>query len=228
MGITVDRAFKVPNWDSIVKQKAIDFWIQRGATFKDTSGNSLVGKRGNWWGNATSFDMAKLITRVSITVSFQNDLHCITEINTTGQILTKMNRAYWDLELDTFRSYILNGDMQIDLWNKYKKDSKQSALSWIFSAGQSEREDANSKPLKWYEWTLCGLFPFFFIILGGMLGAVVGILAGWLCYRIFKSTLKGYLKWILSCLTMVMAAILLLILAAIANVFISTAFKSCK
>ncbi|HEX8550627.1 MAG TPA: hypothetical protein VF681_03630 [Abditibacteriaceae bacterium] len=147
MNVKVEKRFQVPIWDEVVKRKAIDFWSRRRITFSETSGNTLIGKRGNLLGNLISFDMSKLIAKLTITVSDKNEVHCILDINTVYQQITEYNRAWWDLEMDTFESFLMRNDEQEEKWKKFGVHYKKAAWAWSFSHGiRGDRMPPEEKP----------------------------------------------------------------------------------
>ncbi len=92
--VHVERTFVVPVWDEATKQKALDFWGRRGVTLSETSAHTLTGERGNIIGNLTSFDMSKLIARLAVTVSTQNEVRCVLDVNTVMQSITEYNKSW--------------------------------------------------------------------------------------------------------------------------------------
>ena len=118
-----------------MKRKAIAFWSRRRVVFSETSGKTLVGRRGNLFGNLTSFDMSKLIAKLTVTISEQNEVYCVLDVNTVLQQITEYNKAWWDLEMDTFESFLLHNDEQEEKWKKFGVHYKKAAWAWSFSYG---------------------------------------------------------------------------------------------
>lgn len=135
MSIKVEKRLQVPVWDEAQKKRVIDFWSRRRIIFSETADDTLIGTRGNWCGNLTSFDMSKLISKLTITFLKQNELYCVLHINTTFQVITEYNRAWWDLEMDTFESFLLRNDEQEQKWEKFNVAYKKAAWAWSFSRG---------------------------------------------------------------------------------------------
>lgn len=67
-------------------------------------------------------------------------------------------------------------------------------------------------PLKWYEW-VWGVLPFALIVVGGLLGGLFGAGAAYINGYIFRSDLSGALKFVLTGLISLAAAIFYLIIA---------------
>jgi hypothetical protein len=135
MGITIEKTFQIPSWNEFARFKMIDFWSRRRVKFSDTFGNVLIGRRGNLLGNITSFDMSKLISKLTITVSTEHEVHCVLKVNTVMQIITEYNRAWWNLEMETFESYLLQSDEQDERWEKFEVNNKKAAIVWTLTSG---------------------------------------------------------------------------------------------
>ena len=131
----IERRFLVPMWDESLTQKAIHFWSKRGVAFMRSEGNTLSGKRGSLLGNLFSYDMSKLISKLSISVSSDNELTCILDVNTVMQGITERNKEYWDLEMDTFESFLLRNDEQTENWDDFRKRNVLGAIIWTLTFG---------------------------------------------------------------------------------------------
>jgi hypothetical protein len=135
MSITIERIFQLPIWDEFTRFKMIDFWSRRRIEFSESSENTLKGKRGSLLGNITSFDMSKLMSELTITISAENRVHCELEVNTFMQIITEYNKAWWNLEMETFESYLLQTDEQDERWRRFKAIDKKAAIAWTLTSG---------------------------------------------------------------------------------------------
>jgi hypothetical protein len=131
----IEKRFLVPKWDETLLQKAVDFWTKRNIVFEKIEGNALYGKRGSLLGNLFSYDMSKLISKLSISVSSNNELTCILDVNTVMQAITERNKEYWGLEMETFESLLLHNDEQIEEWDDLGKRSRLAAIVWTFTFG---------------------------------------------------------------------------------------------
>lgn len=126
----------MPAWDDLLKRKAIDFWSRRRVVFSETSASLLVGKRGSILGNLISFDMSKLISRITISVSPQDEVECALSVNTVFQQITDYNRAWWDLELETFESFLLRNDELEERWKAFGVKYNRASWAWALSLGR--------------------------------------------------------------------------------------------
>lgn len=135
MSVTVEKTFQIPIWDEFTRYKMIDYWSRRGIRFSESLGTTLKGRRGSWLGNITSFDMSKLMSELTINVSAENQVYCVLQVNTFMQIITDYNRAWWNLEMETFESYLLQTDEQDERWKRFRANDKKAAIAWTLTSG---------------------------------------------------------------------------------------------
>jgi hypothetical protein len=138
--VKIEKEIDLPIWNEGVKQKVITYWSERGITFNDISGDVLTGRRGSVWGNLTSFDMSKLMARLTVSLAVPNTVSCVLDVNTILQGITEWNRAYWQLEMETFESFLLTGDKKDEVWRTFLKANKKASLAWTLSLGAAGRE----------------------------------------------------------------------------------------
>lgn len=131
----IEKKFFVPTWDEARRQKAVGYWSQRHVVFSQETGNTLVGERGNLLGNLVSYDMSRLIAKLSINVSKENEIHCILDVNTFMQIITERNKEFWRLEMETFESYLLYNNEQPEIWREFTIQNRIGALLWTMTFG---------------------------------------------------------------------------------------------
>jgi hypothetical protein len=135
MSITVEKRFQITEWNSFTNYKTIDFWTRRRFKFIEANGCILTAKRGNLLGNLISLDMSRLISTLTVTVSSDNEIRCVLKVNTFMQIITDYNRAWWDLEMEMFESFMLETDEQNERWENFQDKHKKAALAWALSSG---------------------------------------------------------------------------------------------
>jgi hypothetical protein len=133
--IRTERRFEIPKWDDAMRQKAMDYWSRRGVSFFEVTESTLAGKRGNILGNLLSFDMSNLLAILYIGVSLKNEIHCVLDVDTVLQHVTEYNRAWWNLELETFESFLLRNDEQTAKWQVFLQSHYSASLAWTFSLG---------------------------------------------------------------------------------------------
>lgn len=112
------------------EEAIISFWENRNMKIIRKSETCFEGKRGSLVGNLLSYDMGKLITKLSIKINEDNEINSELIPNTIGQYITKWNKEYWKLELDTFESVLLNNDYKEDEWVEYKKSIRGKNMLW--------------------------------------------------------------------------------------------------
>jgi len=103
-----------------------------------------------------------------------------------------------------------------------RNDGRVVNARWIpqmfgFDTSQLEVDGKNyilTPPLKWYEVVLSAL-PLVMVFIGGMLGAIIGIVAFSASASIFRSGMNQAVKILLSLLVIVVAVIAYIIFAAI-------------
>lgn len=126
----ITKKFSIEKFDDSTHQLITSFWENRKIKFNDISETFYEGNRGDAWGNITSFDMSKLITQLNISRDDNNEINCELNIKTFGQFITKLNREFWKLELDTFESVLLKNDYKEIEWTEYKKLKVKSDMKW--------------------------------------------------------------------------------------------------
>lgn len=76
------------------------------------------------------------------------------------------------------------------------------------------------KPMKWYQWAWCGL-TLLMVVTGGMLGAMVGLIAFSINAKVFRTELNDVMKYVLSGLVSIIAFFTYLVLGTIISLLIS-------
>lgn len=81
--------------------------------------------------------MRNLLTKLNITIN-ANEVICELNIKTFAQLITKWNREFWKLELETFESVLLENNYKEIEWNKYNKIKREKDVLWtilVFALG---------------------------------------------------------------------------------------------
>ncbi len=73
---------------STIVEHLTEYWTSRGFALSLDSSDNLVGTRGSYLANFTSFDSTKLISSIMLECSEQGDVQTTTLIDLSGQILT--------------------------------------------------------------------------------------------------------------------------------------------
>ncbi len=141
----ITKQLEVHCWDQDAANKAIAFWNRRG--FRNAAINSnleLVGTRGSWFGNFTSFNMSKLKTSLTMSSPKSDQVVVELDVNTLGQLITEWNLAYWRLEIIELHTILLGEGNISDLWHRFQRNSRRASILWMFSfmtLGQHLPED---------------------------------------------------------------------------------------
>lgn len=93
----------------------------------------VAGSRGNWTGNLTSFDMAKLITKIRISSCEVGTILVELDINTFGQQITEWNVAVWRLEILELHRVICGLSHIDNVWKRFGRDARSSYIKWAFT-----------------------------------------------------------------------------------------------
>ncbi len=63
------------------------------------------------------------------------ELECVMEINMFLQQTTEWHKAFLELEMIIFESYMLNDDRRLSLWREFEEDLKDADAKYMWSAG---------------------------------------------------------------------------------------------
>lgn len=117
-----------------IVEHLIEYWTSRGFALSIDGSGNLVGTRGSYLANFTSFDSTKLISSIVLECSEQGQVKATTLIDLSGQMLTAWNQL--DLELEQVlchRGFI--GLPDPSLLRKYKKTQVLSNIMWVLTLG---------------------------------------------------------------------------------------------
>jgi hypothetical protein len=130
----ISRQLDVHRWDSHAAAVARDYWEQRGFTNAAVNADlEIIGTRGSWLGNLTSYNMSKLRASIRMSPVGAERIALELDVNTWGQQITQWNHAYWRLEIIEVQR-LLRGDGDLsDLWQRFKDDSRRASILWTFT-----------------------------------------------------------------------------------------------
>jgi hypothetical protein len=121
----------LPVWDRDARIRTVNYWRGRHFNMRETSHYTFEGTRGNWFGNMLSYEMAHVITKLSVVWDeAQSTLYCAFSVNTFGQYITEWNEEYWKLELELFEEFIKTGSSQDDRWKAFVNAHTKAAFRW--------------------------------------------------------------------------------------------------
>lgn len=136
----ISKLVSLPRWDGEQRRRAIQFWMDRGFRFRQADSDPLVARRGSLWGNLTSYDMGKLAATLTIECKSPDAIECVMVVNTVFQDITEWNQAYWQLEMESFESWLLHGDKKEAEWSEFLNGSRRAAIEWTLSCGRFGRK----------------------------------------------------------------------------------------
>lgn len=122
--LKISRSFVIPTLDEVIKNRIINYWGNRNAQFTKITDTEFHATRGSLLSNLTALNMSKLKTTIDISISENNQLTCTLNINTMFQQITNWNREYWDLELETFQSFLHEDNLREQEWIALTKKSR--------------------------------------------------------------------------------------------------------
>lgn len=120
------------------------YWKSRGFTLNEDPVGHLVGARGSYLANFTSFDSTKLIASTVIECTESGDVATQTLIDLSGQILTSWNQL--DLELEQVLCHRgFTGLPEPSNLIQYRKSHMLANVLWVLTLGMT----TNVMPSKW-------------------------------------------------------------------------------
>jgi hypothetical protein len=135
MPFIVARSFRMPVWNEETRSQVKDFWQTRRAHFTEESERMLKGYRSHLLCNLYAMDPAKIKASLVVTWMEPGTCDCLLTINTAFQIITEWNKAYFQLEMATFESFIAYGQLNGDLWRRFLKAHDVANIYWCASGG---------------------------------------------------------------------------------------------
>jgi hypothetical protein len=132
---TVAQSMLVPVWDEETRRNAKSYWQNRRVIFIGESDRILRGRRSNLLTNLVAFDPSKIAANLTITWMEPGHIDCVLTLNTTFQWLTEWSKAFLRLEMATFESYLLYGDLNGEVWETFLRSHDIANLKWAASGG---------------------------------------------------------------------------------------------
>jgi hypothetical protein len=84
----------------------------------------------------TSFDSSKLQATLSIVRNSPSEMYCVMIVDTSYQIITEWNEAYWRMEMDTLESWLLHHNKREAEWEEFNKQWRRAAVQWTRTVGR--------------------------------------------------------------------------------------------
>jgi hypothetical protein len=133
--IHLQRKYRVDDWAMPIADRCVGYLQGRGfrnAGILPVEGAPVVvGSRGSWLGNLTSFDMTKLRAKIRVASEPDGRLGVDLEISTFAQQVTPWNHAFWRLELVELGRVLLGRERLDDVWRRYAPARRAAVVRWL-------------------------------------------------------------------------------------------------
>ena len=111
------------------------FWQESGFKFILTDDNLHLARRGAFVKTFFSMNPRYLETKLTANWTQDKELECVMEINLFLQQVTDWHKAFLELEMIIFESYMLNDDKKTSLWRDFEEDLRQADATYMWTAG---------------------------------------------------------------------------------------------
>lgn len=140
----VGTNLKMPSFDEARRDQYKRFWQERGFSFILTDPNMQLARRGSFFNTFFSMNPKHLETK--LTGTWQNqELECVMEVNLTLQQVTEWHKAFLELEMITFESFMQYDDRKTTLWRDFVEDLKNADAKYTWSCGIFGRKMPDDK-----------------------------------------------------------------------------------
>lgn len=140
MNFTVERTIKVPCLDEARLFKIEHFWCDRGIDFSEFTLTTFKGSRGGPVQNLFAIESTRLWSELAIHfMRSSSSLSCRLKANTVFHDMTDWDRAFLNLEMATFESFLLHDDRKVGLWNDFMDQYRAAMKRWAVTFGMSGR-----------------------------------------------------------------------------------------
>ena len=110
------------------------YWKSRGFKLSESSDGTLVGTRGSYFANFTSFDSTKLISSISVQCLDAGEVYTIMVVDLSGQILTSWNQL--DLALEqVLCQREFTGLPEPAALRQYRQSHALANVMWVLTLG---------------------------------------------------------------------------------------------
>ncbi len=131
----VGTDLKLPSFDEARRFQFKKFWQENGFKFILTDEKLHLARRGAFYKTLFSMNPRYLETKLSATWTSSQVLECVMEINLSLQQITEWHKAYLELEMIVFESYMLTDDRKTSLWRDFQDDLRQADAQYTWTAG---------------------------------------------------------------------------------------------
>jgi len=131
----VGTTLKLPSFDEARRFQFKKYWEDRAFKFILNDGNLHLARRGSFFKTLFSMNPQCLETKLTATWMPDKELECVMEINIAMQQITEWHKAFLELEMITFESYMLNDDKKKSLWREFEEDLQQANNLYVWTIG---------------------------------------------------------------------------------------------
>lgn len=144
----VGTNLKLPSFDEARRNQYKRFWQERGFKFILTDEKLQLARRGSFF--KTFFTMNPRYLETKLTSNWtNNELECIMEVNLALQQVTEWHKAFLELEMITFESFMQDDDRKAFLWREFEADLKEADAKYTWSCGLLGKKMAADKKRKY-------------------------------------------------------------------------------
>lgn len=131
----VGTSLKLPAFDEARRFQFKKYWQECGFKFILSDGNLHLARRGAFVKTFFSMNPRHLETKLTAAWMPSKELECVMEINMFLQQITEWHKAFLELEMLIFESYMLNDDRKTALWREFEEDLKDADAKYMWTAG---------------------------------------------------------------------------------------------
>lgn len=131
----VGTDLKLPSFDEARRFQLKKFWQERGFQFILTDDHMHLARRGAFYKTFFSTSPRHLETKLTATWTDDKQLEVVMEVNLAFQQVTEWHKAFLELEMITFESYIQYDDRKASLWREFEEDLKEADTKYTWTGG---------------------------------------------------------------------------------------------
>jgi len=124
----------LPSFDEARRQQYKRYWQERGFNFILTDEKMHLARRGAFFNTFFSMNPKHLETKLTAAWT-SKELEVVMEVNLYLQQVTEWHKAYFELEMITFESYMQYEDRKASLWREFEEDLKDADAKYTYSCG---------------------------------------------------------------------------------------------
>lgn len=145
----VGTDLKLPSFDEARRFQLKKFWQERGFQFILTDDHMHLARRGAFYKTFFSTSPRHLETKLTATWTKERELEVVMEVNLAFQQVTEWHKAFLELEMLTFESYMERDDQQKKLWQEFEEEMKMADVMYTWTVGCFGKSMPAEKKLKY-------------------------------------------------------------------------------